>query len=175
MTGLSAASMLSTTGTASERGRRVSESVNLFEVASQGRSGRPEGYRAASVMLGPLLGASALGASVYDLAPGQSICPYHYEHGREEWLVVVRGRPTLRHPEGEEQLEPWDTVAFPEGPEGAHKVTNHSDGAVRVVMPSTKGQPALSVYPDSGKVAIRPLGKLFRLADEVDYWEGELT
>jgi hypothetical protein len=28
-------------------------------------------------------------------------------------------------------------------------------------------------YPDSGKVGIFPPGKLFRLAEEVDYWDGE--
>jgi hypothetical protein len=30
------------------------------------------------------------------------------------------------------------------------------------------------VYPDSAKVGAWPPGKLFRLADAVDYWDGEL-
>jgi uncharacterized cupin superfamily protein len=152
----------------------VTEPVNLLEVPCDARADRPEGYRAASATIGPLVGGSALGATVYNLAPGQSICPYHYEHGREEWLVVLRGQPTLRHPSGEVDLEPWDAVTFPEGPAGAHKVTNRSDDEVRVAMLSTKGEPAVFVYPDSGKVGVGPLDKLFRLADDVDYWEGEL-
>ena len=40
-------------------------------------------------------------------------------------------------------------------------------------MLSTKAKTAVVVYPDSGKVGVWPLGKLFRLADEVDYWDGE--
>ena len=51
------------------------------------------------------------GASVYELPPGQAICPYHYEYGEEEWLLVLDGRPTLRHPEGTDQLDPWDASA----------------------------------------------------------------
>jgi hypothetical protein len=31
----------------------------------------------------------------------------------------------------------------------------------------------VSVYPDSNKVGVWPPGKLFRLADAVDYWVDE--
>ena len=72
----------------------------------------PEGFRSGLYRLGPDLGAQRTGASVYELPPGQAICPYHYEHGEEEWLLVLEGRPTLRHPEGSEELVPWDVVFF---------------------------------------------------------------
>jgi uncharacterized cupin superfamily protein len=151
----------------------VSSPINLFEIATDDRSERPVGYRSATVQVGPLIAASVLGASVYDLGRGESISPYHYEHGNEEWLLVLEGRPTLRHADGEDELEPWDVVCFPDGAEGAHKVTNNTDARVRVVMLSTKHKPAVFVYPDSGKLAVIPPGSLFRLADEVDYWDGE--
>jgi len=32
----------------------------------------------------------------------------------------------------------------------------------------------VGVYPDSDKLGVWPQNKLFRLADAVDYWEGEL-
>jgi uncharacterized cupin superfamily protein len=147
--------------------------VNLFEVVTEPRAERPSGYRSSTVQLGPLIGAEALGASVYDLEPGESICPFHYEHGNEEWLLVLEGRPTLRHATAQDTLEAWDVVCFAEGPEGAHKVTNGTDSRVRVLMLSTKHKPAVFVYPDSEKVAIVPPGTLFRLADAVDYWDGE--
>src|SRR5436309_15347823 len=60
----------------------------------------PEGFRAGLFRFGPLLGATRTGTSVYELPPGQAICPYHYEYGEEEWLLVLQGRPTLRHPDG---------------------------------------------------------------------------
>src|SRR5439155_12347310 len=37
---------------------------------------------------------------------------YHYEYD-DEWLIVLEGRPTVRHPGGEEELDPGDIVCFP--------------------------------------------------------------
>jgi uncharacterized cupin superfamily protein len=125
-------------------------------------------------MVGPLVGGEALGLSVYELQPGGSTAPYHYELGREEWLVVLAGQPTLRTPDGEEALRAWDAVCFPEGEAGAHKLTNRTEEPARIAILSTKGSPSVYVYPDSGKVAVKPPGLLFRLADAVDYWEGEV-
>jgi len=148
--------------------------VNLFEVEPEGDESDPPGYRARGVKVGPMIGASALGATVYDLDSGESVCPYHYETGNEEWLIVLTGKPTLRDDEDEEyELKQWDVVVFPEGPEGAHKVTNRSDEPVRVAILSTKNEPDIAFYPDSGKIGVWPEGKLFRLADAVDYYEGE--
>ena len=147
--------------------------VNLYDVETEAVADRPAGYEISLARVGSLIGASALGLSVYDLAPGQSAFPYHYELGREEWLLVLAGRPTLRDPDGEEELAPGDLVVFPEGEEGAHKVTNNTDEMVRIAMISNKEEPSVSFYPDSGKVGLWPAGKLFRLADEVDYFDGE--
>ena len=35
----------------------------------------PEGYRAGMARFGPSIGGVKLGASIYELPPGQSICP----------------------------------------------------------------------------------------------------
>ena len=40
-------------------------------------------------------------------------------HGETNGGVVLSGRPTLRTPDGSEQLGPWDIVCFAEGPTGA--------------------------------------------------------
>lgn len=151
----------------------MSEPVNLFELETGRDDGDPTGYETAYARVAPLLGARDLGATVYALNEGQSVCPYHYEHGNEEWLLVLDGRPTLRHPGGEDVLEPGDLVCFPEGPEGAHKTTNHRAEPARVVIFSTRIDPAVVVYPDSNKLGVWPPGKLFRLDDAVAYWEGE--
>ena len=85
------------------------------------------------------------------------------------------GRPTLRTPEGEVELETWDTVFFPEGEQGAHQVVNRTEETLRIAMWSTWRRPCVYVYPDSGKFFVRPPGAFFRLADAnaVDYWHGE--
>jgi uncharacterized cupin superfamily protein len=150
----------------------VSE-VNLFDVEVQKDDDDPVGYDTSYARVGPLVGGRLLGLSVYELRPGQSICPYHYELGFEEWLIVLTGRPTLRTPDGEQELRPWDVAFFPDGEAGAHKVTNNTDEALRVAILSNKGDPGAAVYPDSNKVGIWPLDKLFRIGDAVDYWDGE--
>jgi len=147
--------------------------VNLYEVETEPVSGRPAGYELSRVRVGEVIGAKALGLTVYDLPPGQSAFPYHYELGREEWLLVLSGRPTLRDPDDEYQLEPGDLVVFPEGEDGAHKVTNNGDQVARIAMLSNTDEPSVAFYPDSGKIGLWPAGKLFRLADEVDYFDGE--
>ena len=38
-----------------------------------------EGFRAGMFRIGALIGAEQLGTSVYELPPGQAICPYHYD------------------------------------------------------------------------------------------------
>jgi uncharacterized cupin superfamily protein len=137
----------------------------------------PDGYHSGRLRLGPLLGASQLGASVYELPPGQSICPYHYEHAEEEWLIVLTGTPSLRHPQGTETLAPWDALCFPPGADGAHKVTNESEEPVRLLMFSTVIWPAASVYPDSDKIGVWTAGKaddlIVRRSSGVGYWDGE--
>ena len=137
----------------------------------------PEGFRSGMDRFGSQVGAKMLGGSVYELPPGQSVCPYHYEYGNEEWVIVLAGRPTLRHPGGEEELAPDDVVCFPEGPEGAHKLTNRTEETVRVLMLSTTVEPSVAVYPDSDKIGVWPGDRrdhvLVRRESNVDYWDRE--
>jgi uncharacterized cupin superfamily protein len=137
----------------------------------------PEGFRSGMYRPGRDLGAQRTGASVYELPPGQAICPYHYEHGEEEWLLVLEGRPTLRRPEGSEELVPWDVVFFPRGPEGAHGVRNETGETVRVLMFSEVVYPSVTVYPDSDKIGVftrdRRDNVMVKRASGVDYFDGE--
>ena len=137
----------------------------------------PAGFRAGMFRFGPLVGAQRLGATVYELPPGQAICPYHYEHAEEEWLIVLEGKPTLRHPGGSDVLEPWDALCFPTGPAGAHKVTNETDSTIRVLMFSEVVHPAVTVYPDSDKVGVwtgdQAEDLMVSRSSEVDYFHGE--
>jgi uncharacterized cupin superfamily protein len=153
-------------------------SFNIFDGDLDEARDRP-GFSWRRARVGERIGAEKLGASVYELQPGERTFPYHYEYGNEEWLLVLDGRPTLRIPEGEHELRPGDVVSFREGPDGAHQVRNATGGPVRVLILSTKTQPDMAVYPDSGKVGVwsgnedADPGRLFRIADAVDYWDGE--
>jgi uncharacterized cupin superfamily protein len=128
--------------------------VNLAAIACEPRPQLPDGFRRNSTRVGTELGAVRTGLSVYELPPGQAIGPYHYEDPDEEWLLVVSGTPTLRHPGGEDELEPWDLVFFPGGSAGAHLVRNESESPARVAMFSSITEVAAVVYPDSNMIQI---------------------
>ena len=93
------------------------------------------------------------GGTLYELPPGQA-SPYHWQFGEEELCVVVAGTPTLRTPDGERVLQPWDVAWFPRGPAGAHGLRNDSDEPARVVFFSTVSDPEVAVYPDDDKVGV---------------------
>jgi uncharacterized cupin superfamily protein len=153
------------------------KTFNIFEPSFSYDPEDPDGYHAGMDRFGPKIGASRIGASVYELPPGQSLCPYHYESD-EEWVLVLAGQLTVRHPGGEDVLGPGDVTCFPVGPEGAHKTTNNTTGTVRLMMLSTRDEPAWTIYPDSKKIGIwtgRPEEHvLTRMGENLDYYDGEV-
>lgn len=136
-----------------------------------------EGFRAGMFRFGPSLGAERTGTTLYELPPGEAVCPYHYEYGEEEWLLVLAGRPSVRDPEGTEQLEPFDVVFFPTGPAGAHQIRNDTDEPARVLMWGMVVTPTATAYPDSDKVGIWTGDKaedlIVRRSSGVEYYDGE--
>jgi uncharacterized cupin superfamily protein len=102
---------------------------------------------------GETLGATLWGGTLYELAPGES-SGYHWHYGEEECVIALTGRPTLRTPEGERVLAPWDIVWFPRGEQGAHELRNDSGEPARVVLFSTVSDPEVVVYPDEGRTGV---------------------
>lgn len=148
--------------------------ANVFDVEVAADEGDPPGYAASYARLAPLVGGKAIGMSVYELPPGQSICPYHYEATDEEWLICLAGAPVLRTPAGEQALAAGDVVCFPAGEAGAHKVTAGEERA-RVAIFSTRSEVGVAIYPDSGKLGVwfQGLHHMVRLEPQLDYWDGE--
>jgi uncharacterized cupin superfamily protein len=89
------------------------------------------GWRSKDASIGRRLGGELIGASLYELEPGNTLWPYHTHHANEEWLLVVRGRPTLRYADGEQELTEGDVACFRRGKDGFHQVKNATDEPVR--------------------------------------------
>jgi uncharacterized cupin superfamily protein len=142
------------------------ERLNLFD--AENLEGR--------IDVGRAVGSTATLMFIYDLEPGKSQCPYHYEYA-EEWLLVVDGTVVVRAPDGEHTLERGDLVCFPPGPAGAHKLTNRSTSPARTLMFSSAQGPAVSVYPDSDKIGVFPGNEvddlIFRRNTAVPWSDGE--
>ncbi|MBA2357727.1 MAG: cupin domain-containing protein [Actinobacteria bacterium] len=152
----------------------VMEPVNLFADEWDGGRDRP-GWKWRRLDVGGRLGAELLGASLYELAPGEKTFPYHWHHAEEEWLLVLAGRPTLRSPEGEQELRPGDAVAFRRGPEGAHLVRNDTAEPARLLILSSEAEVEVAEYPDSGKVGVFSKHRRLLVREDagVDYFDGE--
>jgi uncharacterized cupin superfamily protein len=106
---------------------------------------------------------------------------FHYHVQREELMIVLSGRLSLRTAVGWEELPEGEVVAFPRGERGAHGYRNDSDGPVRVLMVSEMNAPNISVYPDQNRVGIfdagrrteRRFGALFNVDDAVADYGGK--
>jgi uncharacterized cupin superfamily protein len=152
---------------------------NVFDAPMSYDRSAPANYGAGKNRFGPAIGAGRLGATVYELPPGQSLCPYHYE-SEEEWLLVLQGQVTVRHPAGEDVLGPGDVTAFRVGPAGAHKTTNKGTDTVRMVMFANSDPIGYCVYPDSNKVSHWTDSSnsednvLVRRGENLGYYDGEL-
>jgi uncharacterized cupin superfamily protein len=141
---------------------------------------RPPGFRAKRARIGYELGSELVGASLWEVPPGEAAYPYHFHYSDEELVVVLSGRPTLRTPEGERELEDGEVLRFGLGEEGAHQILNRSEEAVRFLAISSHGRPDIVVYPDSDKIGVGErlprgggLRGFFRRSDGVDYFDGE--
>lgn len=152
---------------------------NVFEPKFE-EGERPEGFRSRRARIGYELGTELIGASLWELPPGEAAYPYHFHYADEELVIVLSGRPTLRTPEGEQELEKGEALRFPLGEEGAHQILNHSEEVATFLAISSSGRPDVIVYPDSDKIGFgerRPQGgglrAFFHRRDGVDYFDGE--
>jgi uncharacterized cupin superfamily protein len=141
---------------------------------------RPAGFGARRARIGYELATERIGCSLWELPPGEAAYPYHFHYADEELVIVLRGRPTLRGPDGRRTLDEGEVVAFPLGEEGAHQLINETDEPATFIAVSSHGRPDIVVYPDAGKIGVGErlprgggLRAFFRREDAVGYWEGE--
>ncbi len=133
-------------------------------------------FASAAPASGRQAGAVELGATVWELPPGEAAYPYHFHLGEEEMIVVLSGTPTLRAPDGEREVEQGELLVFLRGEQGAHQLINRADETARFLAISTMGALDAVVYPDSNKISCHERGGLRELhfrANAVDYWDGE--
>jgi uncharacterized cupin superfamily protein len=139
-----------------------------------------DGFRALRARLGRQAGSERLGLSLWEIAPAEAAYPYHFHFTEEELVIVLEGTPSLRTPDGWRELAEGEVIAFLRGEAGGHQLVNRSAARVRFLALSTSGEPDVVSYPDSGKLGAferLPAGgglrAMFRIADAVDYYDGE--
>jgi uncharacterized cupin superfamily protein len=136
-------------------------------------------YDAMGARLAAGTAARKLGASVDVLQPGMRGCPYHLHHAQEEMFIVIEGSGTMRVAGEMLALKVGDVVFIPPGADYPHQVINTSDRPLKYLSISTKDQPEIVEYPDSGKffasakTDASEFGRINRLETDLDYWDGE--
>jgi uncharacterized cupin superfamily protein len=139
------------------------------------------GFGVRGSRVGAQAGAAHLGLAVYELDPGKRNLPYHAHFGIEEVIVVLRGTPALRSPEGERELAEGEVVACPPGRAGAHQLINRGDDVARFMVISSKALADLIEYPDSDKISAQggewgtadAVAYMLSTAEQLEYFEGE--
>jgi uncharacterized cupin superfamily protein len=122
---------------------------------------------------GPM-GAKKLGFNVATVPPGQYSCPYHFHHSEEELFLVLEGRARLRQNGQVREVGRGDLIFFPTGPQGAHQFHNHTGETFRILAISTRDELEVAEYPDSGKIMVGKLRKVFQRGTEVAYEKDEM-
>lgn len=116
------------------------------------------------------------------MPPGEAAYSYHFHFhfADEELLIVTRGRPTLRTPEGLRELDEGEALRFRLGEEGAHQILNRTRETVAFLAVSSHGRPDVVMYPDSNKLGVGErlprgdgLRAFFRRDDAVEYFDRE--
>jgi len=136
-----------------------------------------EGWRIKGVLVGQRVGGELIGATMSEIEPGNKLWPYHTHYLNEEWVIVLRGEPTLRTPEGERVLREGDVVCFPRGKKGGHQIINRSSSPARVLMLSSMNRGEIIEYLDTGKLLAKDIEDediMFATPGATaEYWEGE--
>ncbi len=132
------------------------------------------------------LGATKLGCNLTVVPPGKKAWPHHAHHANDEMFVILAGEGTLRFGQERYAVRAGDVIVCPTGgPERAHQIINTSSAELRYLSISTKIVPEIAEYPDSQKVGAldmvtppgeaspRPFRLMGRLAQSLDYYDGE--
>jgi uncharacterized cupin superfamily protein len=132
------------------------------------------------------IGAQKLGYNLTAVPPGKRAFPFHCHRVNEEMFFVLEGTGEVRIGTETHPIRAGDFIACPPGgPELAHQIVNTGAVELRYLAVSTRQDPEVAEYPDSGKFGVmaeyppgadgKPAG--FRFVGTADkasgYWDGE--
>jgi uncharacterized cupin superfamily protein len=135
-----------------------------------------ERFEARVGMIAPTIGAKKLGYNLTAVPPGKRAYPFHNHRLNEEMFYVIAGSGELRIGSETYPIRAGDVIACPPGgQEAAHQIINTGSAELKYLAVSTKEEPEVCEYPDSGKIGV--LTSAFRYVNRLDsqtgYWDGE--
>jgi uncharacterized cupin superfamily protein len=98
--------------------------------------------------LGDLFGLTRFGINLTVIAPGGQSALRHAHTHQDEFVYILKGRPTLITDEGETQLAPGMCAGFKAGTGNGHCVVNRSAEEVVLLEVGDRTPGDRAVYPD---------------------------
>ena len=155
--------------------------IRNFNDAELGAEVRPPLYETLCTRLATGTAAQKLGASIDIVAPGKRSCPYHFHYAQEEMFVIIEGEGTLRVAGEMLPIRGGDVIFIPPGPQYPHQIINSSAASLKYLSISTRDDPEVVEYPDSGKYqaivrgagSTRAFAGIQRKENSLDYWDAE--
>jgi uncharacterized cupin superfamily protein len=129
---------------------RVSSYPEPFASRMEGRQKR---------QLGEFFGLQNFGVNLTHLAPGAISSLRHAHTKQDEFLYIMRGRPTLQTNEGQLQLSPGMCVGFRAGTGNAHNLRNETADEVLYLEIGDRMPDDEVSYPEDDLQVIRVGGK----------------
>jgi len=143
-------------------------------------------YETHAARIGSVIGARDLGAQYMTVPAGKAGFPRHSHRNNEEMFIILEGEGTYRRGDESWAIKAGDVISAPAGDVStAHQITNTSTADLKYLAVSTRNDPDICEYPDSGKfmvvAGIRAGGGMLdadfvlRGRDKplLDYWDGE--
>ena len=159
--------------------------VNMYEAEPRAWK-KGSKFEARLTRLGGLIGAEQLGAQLIVLPRGKAAYPRHAHHNNEELFVVLEGSGEYQAGSDTFAVKAGDVISAVAGDGStAHQMRNNSSAELKYLAVSTRHDPDVVEYPDSGKFAVASrvprgsgllgaaLAYVGRKNSGVDYWDGE--
>jgi uncharacterized cupin superfamily protein len=99
--------------------------------------------------LGAAGGLTQFGVNIVTLAPGAASSIRHWHEKEDEFVFVLDGTCTLRQDEGETDLGPGDSAAFPAGADNGHCLVNHTDSTARFLVVGSRALQEVVHYAEA--------------------------
>ena len=155
--------------------------IRNFNDAGLDAEVRPPLYETLCARLATGTAAQKLGASIDIVAPGKRSCPYHFHYAQEEMFVILEGEGSLRVAGEMLPIRAGDIIFIPPGPQYPHQIINSCAAPLKYLSISTREDPEVVEYPDSGKYQAmvrgagpsRALVGIQRKENSLDYWDSE--
>ena len=159
--------------------------VNIADLDTKSSS-KGTRFAARAGRIGGVTGMKDLGAQYIVVPPGKAGYPFHSHRNNEEMFIILEGEAKFRKGDESWPVKAGDVIAAVAGDAStAHQLINTGTTDLRYFAISTRHDPDICEYPDSGKFLVAsgiPAGEGMIGAEFVlqgrdkpllDYWDGE--